>query len=138
MSGLTPTELGAILLALFAVFYALRIAAKFTAALGLVSVVLIGTTGWIGKALTAAAVWAQHLVGSVTSTVIGATFTGLLFVILAVIYLHGLHPKNATGRHHAWIGVALGALIVAGVTGIPALSGLHSAIVNGASTVTSL
>ena len=73
--------------------------------------------------------WAQHLFGSVLNWAIGVPFAGALFIIIAALVLYALHPKNQAGKHTGFLALAAGVLVVAGVSGIPALSGLHSAIV---------
>jgi hypothetical protein len=135
---LTGPEAGAIMLALFAVFYYLQIFAVVTAVIGLVGVVLTGTQGWIGRVITDVAGWATHLTGTVVSNLVGFSAAGLLTIIIGTVYIHDLHPKNPTGKRTAWIGVALGALIVGGLTGIPALAGLHTAITSAVTNALSL
>ena len=132
---MTPAELGVLSLALFAVFYFLGILATVTAFLGLVAVVLVGTQGWLGRTLVTITAWTQGKIGSITADALGAAFTGALTVVLVVIFIHDVHPKHSAGKRTAWIGVALGAVIVAGTTGIPALSGLRGDITHLATSV---
>lgn len=136
--SLTVSEVGALLLIAFLLFHWLRIFATATAILGLVAVVLTGTSGWLGRVLADVTGWVEHLTSTVTANLIGVSFTGALFIGLAIVYVHDLHPRHQAGQRTAFIGVALGALIVAGVTGIPALSGLHSAISSAAGSVVSI
>lgn len=131
-------EAGAALLALFAVFYYLRIFPTITAIFGLVSVVCLGLSGWIGRVLTDIAGWIVHLTNTVTADAIGETFAGVLALVLIVIFLHDMHPRHQTRQRTAWVGVALGVLIVAGLTGIPALGGLRSDITGTVSSALSL
>ena len=136
--SLTVSELGALLLVLFAVFYWLGILPVVTAVIGFIGAVIVGTSGWLGRVAADVAGWVQHLLGTVTADLLGVSFVGILAVILLVIFIHDLSPKKSTGKRTAWIGVALGLLIAVGATGIPALDGLHSAIVSGASSALSL
>lgn len=136
--SVTVSEAGAFLFLLFVIFYWLRIFAVVTAVSGFVAVVLLGTSGWLGRILADVAGWAERLVGTVTADVIGTSLGAGLFIVLAIVFVHDLHPRNQTGKRTAWAGVALGALVIAGVTGIPALSGLHSAITSAASSVISI
>jgi hypothetical protein len=135
---ITVSELGVLLFVLFALFYWLRIFADLTAVIGLLGVVLIGTSGWIGRVLGDVATWVAHLAGTLTANVLGSAFEAALFIGLAVVFIHDLHPKHQSGRRTQQIGIGLGALIAAGVTGIPALSGVHAAIVSTAGNVISI
>lgn len=137
--SLTPSELGAILAILFAGFLVLKIFAKTTAVIGLLAIVLIGTSGWVGRLVGDVTGAGVRLLTSVGAAVLGAGAAAVIGVVIYLVihYAHGLHPKHSATQAHAWIGVALGALIVAGLTGIPALNGLHTGIVNAVGTITS-
>jgi hypothetical protein len=136
--SVTVPELGAILLLLFALGYWLGVASTLTALAGFFGAVLLGDSGWIGRALTDIAMWVARMVGDATGDVLGVSFVAILTIGLGFVYLHDLHPRKSAGKRTAWIGVALGALVVAGATGIPALSGVHSAIVSAAGNVISI
>ena len=136
--SLTVSELGALLLVLFAVFYWLGILPVVTAVFGFIGAVLVGTSGWLGRVAVDIGGWVSHFLGDITADLIGVAVVGVLTIILGVIFIHDLSPKKTTGKRTAWVGVFLGFLIAAGATGIPALDGLHSAIVSGASSALSL
>lgn len=129
---MTPVEIGGILLAVFIAFYALKIFAKTTAVLGLVAVVLLGSAGWIGRLLTDVTSWAEALAGRLGADVVGSAEAALIGVVIYLIihYGHGLYPKHSATQTHALLGLALGALIVVGVAGIPQLAEVHSGIVS--------
>lgn len=131
MPSLSPSVWGLVLLAVFGTLYFLRFLPTVTAVLGFIGVVLLGTTGWIGGLLTGITNWVVGLVGHAVGTAAGIG----IFVILAIVFGHDLHKDHQTKQRTAWAGIALGALVVAGVTGIPALAGLHNDITNAFSTV---
>jgi hypothetical protein len=132
---ITIPEAGVALLVLFGVFFWLRIVPTITALAGFFAVVLLGDVGWVGRIAGDLAGWTDRLTDSVAVHLIGAAAAFALFLGLLVVFLHDLHPRHSTGRRTAWIGVALGVLIVTGLTGLPFLDGLRSGIISGAGGV---
>jgi hypothetical protein len=135
--AITVPEAGVGLLILFAVFYWLGIVPALTAIFGFLGVVLLGGSGWLGHILTAFAGWVDHLTDSALIHVIGASAVFALFLGLGAVFLHDLHPRHQTRRRTAWLGIALGVLIVAGLTGIPVLSGVQAGITSAAGSILS-
>ena len=74
----------------------------------------------------------RHLAGApdrhVTAWALGVALPAALFLVLAIFLIHDLHPKNGASRRTAYIALGVGALLVAGVTGIPALAPVASAL----------
>lgn len=134
---LTASELGVLFLLLFGLFHWLGIFASARAVIAFLGVVILGSAGFAGRMIATVAAWAQHAFGSVTSWLFGGAAVAGLFVILAVIFVHDLHPRNKAGKRTGWIALALGAVVVAGVAGIPALSGLRGGIVHIVGGITS-
>ena len=126
---LTVTDLGALFLLLFGVFHWLGIFTALRAVLVFLGVVVLGTTGFLGRILGDIGTWAQNAFGSVTNWAVGVPLAAGLFIILAIIFAHDLHPKKTAQPRTGWIGLALGVLVAVGVAGIPALAGLRGAIV---------
>jgi hypothetical protein len=127
---LTVSEVGVLFLLLFAVFHFLKIFATLRAVLVFLGVVVTGSAGWLGRVLGDIGTWAQHAFGSITGWAVGISLAAGLFIILAVVFIHDLHPRNSAGKRTGWIGVALGVLVVVGVAGIPALGHLRTDILN--------
>jgi hypothetical protein len=133
---MSPTAIGVALLGVFGVLYFLGRMPTVTALSGFFGVVLTGTTGWLGRTLADVATWVQvHVVGRLTADIAGSSLAFLATLIIGVIFVHDLHPRHTTGRRTAWLGIALGAIIVAGATGIPALNDLRQQIVSGVSSL---
>jgi hypothetical protein len=125
--NLTVAELGVLLLVLFGLFHYLGVLAKTRAVLALLAAAAVGLTGVIGHLARNMADWAQQAVGSVTTWAFGATLSAALFIVLVVLLVHDLHPrKNASGRT-GWVALAVGIMLVAGVSQFPALA----PVVNG-------
>jgi hypothetical protein len=122
--SLTPAEVCAVALIMFGLFLWLGIFMKLRAVLALLAAVGLG--GWLGRALVTVAGWLQWAVGSITGWLPGAALPAALFVALAVILTHDLHPRSKRGasRRTGWVALAVGALLVAGVEGMPALAPL--------------
>jgi hypothetical protein len=134
---LTVTDLGAIFLLLFGLFHFLKIFATVRAVLVFLGVVVIGSTGFIGRILADVGSWAQHVFGDVLNWAIGVPLAAGLFIIIGVILVHDLHPKNSASSRTGWLAVAAGVLVVVGVTGVPALAGLRGGVIDVMSSAVS-
>jgi hypothetical protein len=117
---LTPAGLSALCLILWGLFHWLGIFAKIRTVLALLAA--IGIAGFLGRALVVVATWLEHATGAVTGWALGVAVPGALFIVLAVILIHDLHPANGASRRTSYIAFAVGVLLVAGVEGIPALA----------------
>jgi hypothetical protein len=127
---LTVPELGALFLLLFAVFHFLGILATTRAVLVFLGVVVVGTSGFIGRMLGDIGTWAQHAFGSVTNWAIGVPLAAGLAIVVAIVVIHDLHPKNSATKRTGYLAIALGVFVAVGVAGIPALAGLRGVIVS--------
>jgi hypothetical protein len=123
---LTATGLAGLCLIFWLLFHWLNIFAKTRAFLALVAAIGIG--GFIGIALARLVTWLTHMTGTVTAWALGVALPSALFLVLAAILIHDLHPKHGATRRTAYIAFGVGALLVAGVTGIPALAPAASAL----------
>lgn len=126
--AITPSELGVLCLILFGLFYWLGIFAKFRAVLALIGVIGIADGGFVGRLLGSAAAGLQRAVGAVTATLFGASLAAGLFIVLAVIMVHDLHPRKGAGKRTGWVAVLLGAILVVGVAQVPALAPVTAAL----------
>lgn len=123
---LTAAGVAGLCLIFWLLFHWLGIFAKTRTILALVAA--IGLGGFIGRALVRVMTWLAHLTGTVTGWALGVALPSALFLVLAAILLHDLHPRHGAARRTAYIAFGVGALLVAGVTGIPALAPLASAL----------
>jgi hypothetical protein len=132
LSSLSATGLGVLMLVLFGVFYYLSIFATIRALLAFVGTCLLGTVGFFGGALHAIAIWISNLAASVTGWAFAAPVGGLILVVVTgVIFIHDLMPKKTAGKRTGWAGIALAALLIAGVSGIPQLNSIPGGVQNG-------
>src|SRR2546421_7753599 len=101
---------GAGLITLFVVFYWLGIFAKTRALFAFLGVcLLIG--GIVGRILTAAATWIAQISDKLASALFGvAGGITLISVVLAIIFIHDMLPRNRAGKRTAFIGIALAAI----------------------------
>ena len=134
--SLTIAELGVVFLVLFGLFHWLGIFAKLRAVLALLGVVAVGLGGFLGHLLLNVGRWAEQAVGTVTAWAFGTALAAALFIALAVILIHDLHPSKGATRRTGWIAIAVGTLLVAGVAGIPALAPAAGALRSLLSTIT--
>lgn len=119
--ALTVTEAGILCLVLFVLFHWLGILAKTRAVLALLAAVAIGG-GFIGRLIHDLGAWAQRATGAVTAWAFGTALSAVLFVVLAVILVHDLHPRKGASNRTAYVALGVGVLLAAGVAQIPALA----------------
>lgn len=131
LSGFSLPALGVLMLVLFGVFYWLAIFATIRAILAFVGTILIGSAGFVGNALGAAARWLVTLGGTLTSWAFGTSVLAAVTIVVLVVFIHDLHPRNSAGKRTGWAGILLAALLIGGVTGIPALNNVPSAVRTG-------
>ena len=131
LSGFSLPALGVLMLVLFGVFYWLAIFATIRATLAFVGTILIGSAGFVGNALGAAARWLVTLGGTLTSWAFGTSVLAAVTIVVLVVFIHDLHPRNSAGKRTGWAGVLLAALLIGGVSGIPALNNVPSAVRTG-------
>ena len=132
LSSFGATALGALMLILFGVFYWLGIFATVRALLAFVGTCLLGTAGFFGGALQAIGTWATHLANGGTAWATGVAIGGTALVIVTgVIFVHDLMPKHTAGKRTGWAGIALAALLIAGVSGIAQLNNIPAGVRSG-------
>lgn len=124
--ALTAAAVAGLSLVFWLLFHWLGIFAKTRAFLALVAAIGIG--GFLGRALARVVTWLIHLTGTVTGWAFGVAIPGVLFLVLAALLIHDLHPRNGASNRTAYVALGAGALLVAGVAGIPALTPLAAAL----------
>jgi hypothetical protein len=124
--ALSAAGVSGLCLIIWLVLHLLGIFAKIRAFLALVGV--IGLGGFIGHLLALLVTWLTRLTGTVTGWALGVALPSALFVVLVIFLVHDLHPKKGASNRTAYVAMGVGALLVAGVTGIPALAPLASAL----------
>jgi hypothetical protein len=120
--NITVAELGVILLVLFGVFHYLGILATTRAVLAFLGAVAVGLTGTVGRIAGDLAGWAQHATGSVSQWAFGVPLSAALFIALIVLLAHDLHPRKPASGRTGYLALAVGILLVAGVSQFPALA----------------
>lgn len=124
----TVAEMGVIFLLLFGVFHYLGVLPKTRSLLAFLGACAVGLTGTVGRIAADLAGWAQHAVGSVTAWAFGTALSAGLFIALAVLLIHDLHPKKGAQGRTGWVALAVGILLVAGVSQFPVLAPAVSGI----------
>lgn len=119
---LTVAETGVLCILLFGTFHYLGILAKARSVLAFLGAVAVGLTGTIGRLAGDLATWAEHMTGTVTAWAFGSALAAGLFIFLAVLLIHDLHPKKSAGMRTGYVALAVGILLVAGVAQFPALA----------------
>jgi hypothetical protein len=132
---LTVSELGALLLIGFVAAHILGIFVNLRAVAAFLGVVLIGSSGFVGRIFTDLGSGAQSLASKVMAWVVGVPVSAALAVIVLVFVAHDLHPKKTAGTRTGLLALVLGMIVVAGIDGIPGLNGLRNDIVSAAQTL---
>jgi hypothetical protein len=132
-SSLGIDAIGVLCLVLFGLFYWLSIFATFRAILAFVGTCLLGTVGFLGGALHAVVLWLVSILDNLGAWAFGVAAIGGLIatVVSGIIFAHDLHPKKTAGKRTGWAAIAFAALLVAGVSGIPALDNLPATVQQG-------
>jgi len=125
---LTTSELGALFLVLFGLFYWLGIFAKLRAVLAFLGAVWIGSGGVIGRLFTDIGLFLQRIGGAVTAWAFGGAILGLGFLVVAIIFLHDMHPKHGASKRTGWVALLAGITLVSAAAVIPALGPVVSAV----------
>ena len=75
------------------------------AVLAFLGIVIVGTVGFVGRLAADVGPGAQHRFASVLGWAIGVPFAAGLFIIIAVLVVYALHPKNTAGPRVASVAV---------------------------------
>ena len=118
-------------------FYWLGIFIKIRAVMAFIGTCIV-TGGLFGEILTWIVVHVSDLLGSVAGKAFGVALPGLGVIVLAVIWLHDLHPKKSAKGRTFWIGIALAACLVAGLSSWTALNHIPANVRNGVGTATTI
>ena len=136
MGSLSLLGIGVLLLLLFGLFFWLSIFATVRAVLAFTGTILIGFSGWLGHALHTGTLWVAHVANDATGWAFSAAIGGTALTIVAgVIFVHDLLPRHGARKRTGWAGVALALLLLAGVSGIPALNGIVPGVRSGVTSV---
>ena len=132
---MTLIEWGALALVAAGMFYWLGILPKIQVILAFIGTCIV-TGGLFGHLLTRGVTLVSNLLGTLTGKIFGAAVPGLLVIILGILFIHDLLPKNTTGKRTFWVGIALAACLVAGLSSFTALNQVPANVRTGVSTTT--
>ena len=132
---MTLIEWGVLALVAAGMFYWLGILPKIQVILGFIGTCIV-TGGLFGHLLTRAVTLVSNLLGTLTGKIFGAAVPGLLVIILGILFIHDLLPKNTTRKRTFWVGIALAACLVAGLSSFTALNNVPANVRTGVSTTT--
>lgn len=135
LAALSLAAIGVILLVLFGVFYWLAIFATIRAIFAFVGMILVGSAGFVGTAMTTIGAWVSHIGADISNWAFGIPVLAVAAIVVGVVFIHDLMPKHSAGKRTGWAGLLLAGMIIAGATGIPALNSVGSAIQSGVSSV---
>jgi hypothetical protein len=133
--GLSFSEWGAIMLVVGFVLYFLHIFKRLRAWLAFIGTCLV-SGGVFTQIITKAAVWLSGLTSSLVGKIFGVGVPGALFAILVIVFIHDLHPKGGgASKRTFWLGIAVAACLVAGVSAFAQLNGIPGGLRSGVSSV---
>jgi uncharacterized membrane protein YvlD (DUF360 family) len=134
---MSTLEWGVVALVLAGVFHWLRIFATIRSILGFIGTCIV-TTGLFGLVLDKVVIWVAHLTNAVTGKVFGVGIPGLIILVLAIVFIHDLHPKKGASGRTLWVGIALAACLVGGISSWSAVNHIPSDVQNGVGNVKTL
>jgi|SRR5215472_140511 len=120
--------LGALLIVGAGTFYFLGKTPGIAAAAAFLGILLVGTSSTLGSIATRAMSAVSHLAGSATAWAFGAAVPAALSLVLLILFIHDLSPRNRAKKRTMWVGVALALLITASATNITALNNLGTSV----------
>lgn len=134
---MSTLALGALALIAALIFHYFQIFTKSRAILAFTGTCIV-TGGLFGTMLGKAA----HMVANVTNTATGKVFgvavPGLIVLVLGLIWVIHLHPKGrGASKSTMFIGIALAACLVAGISSVKALNAAPATVRTGVSNVSS-
>lgn len=132
---MSTLEWGALALVLAGLFYWLGVFPKIQVLLGFVGTCIV-TGGLFGSLLTKAVTFVSNLLGTLTGKIFGVAIPGILVIILLVLFVHDLSPKKNAGKRTFWVGVALAACLVAGLSSFTALNQVPANVRTGVTSTT--
>ena len=132
---MSTLEWGAIALVLAGLFYWLGVFPKIQVLLGFVGTCIV-TGGLFGSLLAKAVTFVSNLLGTLTGKIFGVAIPGILVIILLVLFIHDLSPKKNAGKRTFWVGVALAACLVAGLSSFTALNQVPANVRTGVTSTT--
>ena len=136
MGSLSLLAIGVLMLVGFGLLYWLNRLITVRAGLAFAGTILVGYSGWAGRALQTATLWIAHLANSLTGWAFSAAIGGTILTFAAgVIFVHDMWPKHPAGKRTGWAGIALALLLLAGVSGIPQLNGIVPGVRSGVTSV---
>lgn len=132
---MTLLEWGAIALVVAFVLYYLGVLPKIQVILAFIGTCIV-TGGLFGSLLTRAVTLVSNLMGTITGKIFGVAIPGLLVIVLLILFVHDLSPKKNAGKRTFWVGIALAACLVAGLSSFTALNQVPANVRTGVSTTT--
>ena len=131
---MTTIGLGAVALVLAVLFHWLHIFTRIRAGLAFLGTCIVAG-GLFGHLLTKGVTVVSDLTNTLVGKAFGVAVPGLIVIVLGVIFIHDLHPKGGgASRRTMWVGMALAACLVAGVSSFAALNQLPASVRTGVSS----
>lgn len=130
---MSTLEWGAVALVIAFTLFWLGIMPKTQVILGFIGTCIV-TGGLFGTLLTRLVLVVSHLTTSLTGRIFGIAIPGLLVIVLGIVFIHDLSPKKSAGKRTFWVGIALAAALVAGLSSFPALNQVPANVRTGVST----
>lgn len=134
---MTLLEWGALALVVAFVFYWLGVLPKVQVILAFIGTCIV-TGGLFGSLLGRGVTLVSNLTGTLTGKIFGVAIPGLLVIVLLILFLHDLSPKKNAGKRTFWVGIALAACLVAGLSSFQALNQLPGNVRTGVGNVSTI
>jgi hypothetical protein len=131
---MSTLALGVLALILAVIFHYFSIFTKLRAVLGFIGTCIV-TGGLFGHVLTWVVLHVAALTNSLTGKVFGVAIPGLIVIVLLVVFVIHLHPRGrGASKSTMFIGMALAACLVAGISSFTTLNHVPTAVRTGVSS----
>jgi hypothetical protein len=131
---MTILSIGAVCLVAAVVFHWLGVFVKARAIMAFIGTCIV-TGGLFGHLISRGVDIVSGLLGSLAGKVFGVALPGVLVIVLGIVFIHDLHPRKSASGRTMYVGIALAACLVAGISTIPALNSVPANVRNGVGTV---
>lgn len=132
---MSTLAVGAGMLILAGLFYWLKVLPATRAILAFIGTCIV-TGGLFGSLMSRAAHFVANFTDTLTGKIFGVGIPGVLVIILGVIFVHDLLPKGGgASKRTMWVGLALAACLVAGLSSFQALNQLPANVQQGVTNI---
>jgi quinol-cytochrome oxidoreductase complex cytochrome b subunit len=128
---MSPLETGVLLVVGAVTLYVVGWLPTVRAIMVFLGILLVGTAGhllgWLAYVVKALA----GVTSVATAWAFGIALPAAALLVLLILAVYDMHPRNKASRRTFWVAAALALIIASGATTLPALSSLRASVQQG-------